>query len=82
MSFTYQFLEPENAHIRRVDENGRSIVFPTNVDNRHYREFLDSSATALAFVEPPAPPEPTPEEKLASSGLTVDELKELLGLNS
>ena len=28
----------------------------------------------------PAPVEPTPQEKLANAGLTVDELKELLGI--
>ena len=46
-------------------------------------EFLSSGATATPYVEPPAPPappEPTPEEKLERSGLTVDELKGLLGL--
>jgi hypothetical protein len=28
----------------------------------------------------PAPVEPTPQQKLASAGLSVDELKELLGI--
>ena len=28
----------------------------------------------------PAPVEPTPQEKLANAGLSVDELKELLGI--
>lgn len=41
----------------------------------------------LFQTEPPGPPPPpprpdlTPEEKLAAAGLTVDELKALLGLN-
>lgn len=31
-------------------------------------------------VDSPATPEPTPQEKLAAAGLTVDDLKALLGL--
>jgi len=30
--------------------------------------------------QPEPPPEPTAEEKLAAAGLTVDDLKQLLGL--
>ena len=30
--------------------------------------------------QPESPPEPTAEEKLAAAGLTVDDLKQLLGL--
>jgi hypothetical protein len=32
------------------------------------------------YVAPPAPPEPTPAEKLVAAGLSVDDLKALLGL--
>lgn len=35
----------------------------------------------VSFTSPPVPPPPTAEEKLAASGLTVDELKQLLGLS-
>lgn len=43
-------------------------------------EALDDASGELAdwFAKAYAPP--TPEEKLAASGLTVDELKKLLGL--
>ena len=62
-------------------ENGDQTWFiPADPANRHYAEYLASGATAAAYVEPAAPPEPTPEEKLAASGLTVDELKDLLGI--
>ena len=48
---------------------------------REYQAWLDAGNTP----EPaPAPPEPavlTPAEKLAAAGLTVDELKTLLGLD-
>ena len=37
--------------------------------------------TTFTTLPPPVPPAPlTPEQKLAASGLTVDELKTLLGL--
>ena len=32
------------------------------------------------YVPPPAPPEPTIEEKLASVGLSIDDLKTALGI--
>lgn len=32
------------------------------------------------YVAPPPIPEPTPQQKLAAAGLSVDELKQLLGL--
>ena len=36
--------------------------------------------TFTVLPAPPAPPPPTPAQKLAASGLTVSELKQLLGL--
>lgn len=36
--------------------------------------------TFTALPEPPPPPPPTPEQRLAAAGLTVVELKTLLGL--
>lgn len=33
-----------------------------------------------ALPEPPPPPPPTPEQRLAAAGLTVADLKALLGL--
>ena len=82
MSYTYTFTDAEGTTLKREDDQGNIAFVPTDPRNRDYAEFLASGATAAAYVEPPAPPEPTPEEKLARSGLTVDELKELLGLNS
>ena len=82
MSYTYTFANAEETSLKREDEQGKIATVPTDPRNRDYAEFLSSGATAAPYVEPPAPPEPTPEEKLARSGLTVDELKELLGLAS
>lgn len=43
-------------------------------------ELADDHADVVAFLNREVP-EPTPEQKLARAGLTVDELKELLGLD-
>lgn len=42
-------------------------------------ELPDDDAEVVAFVNRPRP-EPTPEQKLAATGFTVEELKQLLGL--
>lgn len=75
------FLPPDIQIIIRddLDGNGPYIdkwdhpVFPRPSD-----EELDA---APEYDEPPAPPVLTPAEKLANAGLTVDELKTLLGLS-
>lgn len=41
---------------------------------------VEEEAAADAAANAPRPPDPTPAEKLASLGLTVDDLKALLGL--
>ena len=64
----------------KYEDGDQTWWIPTDPANSHYAEYLASGQTAAAYVEPPAPPEPTPEEKLARSGLTVDELKDLLGI--
>ena len=43
-------------------------------------EITEHEDAPVTYVEPVAPVELTPQEKLASAGLTVDELKELLGI--
>ena len=82
-TYTYAWTSAEQTELFRTDAAGNVASVPTDPGNRDYAEFLSSKSTAAAYVEPPAPPEPAPitaEEKLARSGLTVAELKDLLGL--
>ena len=76
---TYTWANAEQTNIK-YEDGDQTWFIPTDPANRHYAEFLASGKTAGAYVEPPALPEPTAEEKLAASGLTVDELKGLLGI--
>ena len=73
-------MNAENTSLKREDDNGRVVGIPCDPGNRDYAEFLSSGATAEAYVAPPEPAPLTAEQKLEQSGLTVTELKELLGL--
>jgi hypothetical protein len=54
---------------------------PANTDYAAYLQWVEQGGTPEPAPEPVAPVELTPAEKLAASGLTVDELKSLLGLD-
>ena len=81
MAYTYEFTDAEETTIKRTDENGNVAFVPVAEGNRDYAEYLASGETAAAYVAPPAPPEPTTEEKisrlLSDYGLTRAELKNL-----
>ena len=80
MAYTYAFCDSDYSSIKRTDEDGNVAFVPAAPGNRDYAEYLASGITADAYVAPPEPEPLTPEEKLANSGLTVDELKSLLDL--
>jgi hypothetical protein len=80
MTYTYTWTDADQTTLKREDSDGNVAFVPTDPRNRDYAEFLASGETAADYVAPPAPSEPTPQEKLAASGLTVGELKALLGL--
>ena len=75
---TYQLTTGDS--ILRLTDNAS---IPPDGGNRDYQEYLawleEGNEPEPAPV-PPIPVEPTPSEKLAASGLTIEELKQLLGL--
>ena len=85
MAIAYTWANTEETLLIAEDETSRSYI-PADPANRNYAEFLSSGATAAAYVEPPAPPEPTTEEKvnrlLTDYGLTRDEMRVALAAKS
>ena len=78
--YTYEWTDAEQSTLKRTDAEGNMAFVPTDPGNRDYAAFVSSKSTAAAYVAPPEPAPLTAEQKLANSGLTVDELKDLLGL--
>lgn len=75
--------DPASNCIHVLYEDGRGTMVPLDPDNTDYQEYLrwlDEGNTPEPYVAPEPPAPPTPEEKLAASGLTVEELKALLGI--
>jgi hypothetical protein len=75
---TYQLTQTEC--ILRLSDSAWIPPDPANTDYAAYLEWLAAGNTPEPAPEPEPVPELTPAEKLAASGLTVQELKELLGL--
>ena len=74
------YIQNEYGSVGIVGEN---ISIPADEANTDYQAFLAWIAEGNApnpYVPPPAPPEPTIEEKLASVGLSIDDLKTALGI--
>ena len=77
MNYTYKLTN--GNMILRVDDG---IWIPKSESNRHYQEYLlwlEEGNTPLPADPLPEPEPLTPEQKLAQAGLTVEELKSLLG---
>ena len=66
--------------ILRLSDNAFIPPDPANTDYAAYLEWVEAGNTPEPAPEPEPVPELTPAEKLAASGLTVEELKELLGI--
>jgi hypothetical protein len=68
-----------NESIIRIEDNAFIPNDPANTDFTQYLIWAETNTPEPA--DPiPEPVELTPQEKLASAGLTVDELKKLLGI--
>jgi hypothetical protein len=77
---TYQLITTSDC-ILRIADNAYIPPDPANRDYRDYLEWVEAGNEPEPAPEPPAPVELTPTEKLAAAGLTVAELRELLGLD-
>lgn len=82
--FSYSWQDEQHTTVKLEVDNQPPVFIPAVPNNRDYIEYLawcsESNQTAKEYVAPPPLPEPTPEEKLAAADLTVDELKDLLGI--
>jgi len=67
--------------IIRITDNAFIPPDPANIDYVAYMEWVEAGNMPEPAPIPEPPVELTPAEKLAASGLTVAELKELLGLD-
>ena len=75
---TYQLTQGDT--ILRIADNAFIPPDPANTDYQAYLRWVEEGNTPEPAPEPEPVPEPTPAEKLAAAGLTVDDLKALLGL--
>lgn len=75
----WQYANAENSSVFREWPDG---LFESKlIIAEEIQAWLAEGNTPNPYVPPPPAPEPTAEEKLAAAGLTVDDLKTLLGLN-
>ena len=75
---TYQIIS--DTVVLHVENNLAIPVDPANTDYAAYLAWVEAGNTPEPAPEPPAPQELTAQQKLEAAGLTIEELKGLLGL--
>ena len=76
----YQLTTTTGDTILRTSDGAFIPPDPANTDYATYLAWLEAGNTPDPAPTPEPPVPLTPAEKLAASGLTVEELKELLGI--
>ena len=75
---TYQLTQYET--IKRLSDNAFIPPDPANTDYQEYLKWLEEGNEPLPPDPTPEPEPPTAQQKLEAAGLSIEELKELLGL--
>ena len=70
-----------STSIKRLSDGAFIPPDPANTDYAAYLAWVEAGNMPEPAPIPEPPVELTPAEKLAASGLTVDEIKEILGLS-
>lgn len=68
-----------------IGMDGSSISIPSDPNNSDYQlvmKWVEEGNEIRPFVAPPEPPASTTLEKLERLGITIDDLKELLGIST
>ena len=79
----YKLISNPLSNTYSIQKVGTQISFlpdPENTDYQQYLLWLEEGNEPLPPDPTPEPEPLTPQQKLEASGLTVEELKELLGL--
>jgi hypothetical protein len=81
MTMTRFQLNSAGTYAKKVTDDPTTAEWHNTQNSAEYLAWLEAGNTPEPAPEPEPVPELTPAEKLAASGLTVEELKQLLGLS-
>jgi hypothetical protein len=76
---TWQYANPEKTVVWRELSDGRQES--CSIEATEFLAWIAEGNAPNPYVPPPEPAPLTPAEKLAAAGLSVDELKSLLGIS-
>lgn len=73
-------LNNDGSYAEKIINGEHTGEWCNTTTNTEYTTWVAEGNTPNPYVAPPEPAPLTPQEKLAAAGLSVTELKELLGL--